>query len=399
MDFDGSIVVPSNQDLQNWTLALPARAGIYFLWGAEHEPILLATAGSLRATVRRKLAQSSPQATTRQTKLAEITKGVSWTQANSNFVAYRQFHQLAQAIYPANYRQMLGWPDTWWVKVCLSEPFGRLLATQKISVPGPDEYIGPVPNAKAAKNFINLASDRYGLCRNYEILQQTATTTKACAYAQMGKCCGACLGKISASQYQKLLAEVLKLAEPQGRLQQHHKLEKMMKESAANLQFEQAENNKKLIKRITELEDKGFQWAGNLRRFWYLIIAPGSDRHHLWPWRVNGGTIEPGEPTKLAEIEQKIAEIVDWARQASRQPPLERPEIQKWRESISLVSYFLFRSHSDQCLYYKLDNLPNPADLAEQISDKFRASKTNKAKLEGSNQANIDLKTPVDWQE
>ena len=371
MDFDGSIEVPTNQDLRSWTLALPERAGVYLLWGAEREPILLATAGSVRAAVRRKLAPSAPQTTTRQTKLAEITKGVSWTQANSNFVAYRQFHQLAQAIYPTSYRQMLGWPDSWWVKVCLSEPFGRLLATQKISVPGPDEYIGPLPNAKAAKNFINLAGDMYGLCRNYEILQQTARTTKACAYAQMGKCCGACLGKISASQYQKLLAEVLKLAEPQGRLQQQHNLEKMMKESAAHLQFEQAENNKKLIKRIAELEDKGFQWADNLCRFGYLIIAPGFDRHHLWPWRVNGGTIEPGEPIKLAEIEGKIAEIIDWAKQNSWQAPVSQSQIQPWREGISLVSYFLFRSHNDQCLYYKLDNLPNSAALAEQISNKF----------------------------
>lgn len=388
MDFDGSIEVPKDQDLQSWTLALPARAGVYLLWTEQHEAILLATAGSVRAAVRRKLSPTANDTTSRRTELVKITKGVSWTQANSNFVAYGQFHQLARKIYPSNYREMLAWPGAWWVKVCLSEPIGRLLATQKITSPGTDEYIGPVPNAKAAKMFIDLAGDMYGLCRNYEILQQIVTTkkTKTCAYAQMGKCSCVCLEKISVSDYRALLTEVLKLAEAQGRLEQRRQLEKSMKEAADKLQFEQAANTRTLIKRLTELEDKGFRWADNLRGFRYLIIAPGADRHHIQPWRVMGGTIEGGEPTELASIEGQISGIIDWAKQGVLKLPAGRSEVQQWRESVSLVSYFLFRSHSDQCLYYKLGNLPKPAELVEQIGGKFKRGKTSK------NEARIGLK-------
>ena len=388
MNFDGSLEVPTDQDLQHWTLALPARAGVYLLWGAEREPILLGTSGSVRAAVRRKLDPSAKDITNRRTELSQVTKGVSWTKSNSKFVAYRQFHQLAQAVYPGKYHGLLAWQDAWWVRICLSETFGRVLATQKISMPGPDEYIGPLPNAKTAKAFINLATDMHGLCRNYEILQQRATTKTAmvCAYAQMDKCCGVCLGKVSASQYRQLLAKVLGLAQPQNRLKQQRQLEEQMHAAAANLQFELAANDKKLVRRIAELEDKGFQWAGNLRRFQYLIISPGADRHHVWPWRVNCGTIEPGKPTKLAEVEQRIGEIIDWARQARCPSPVGRSEVSQWRERISLVSYFLFRSHSDQCLYYKLGNLPKLSELAEQICGRFKRGKTSK------NGANIVLK-------
>ena len=98
MDFDGSIEVPAGQDLQEWTLSLPARAGVYFLWGEGKEPILLATSGSVRAVVRRKLAGGSEQTAGRRAELDKITKGVSWTEANSNFVAYLQFHRLAREI-------------------------------------------------------------------------------------------------------------------------------------------------------------------------------------------------------------------------------------------------------------------------------------------------------------
>ena len=396
MDFDGSIEVPADQELQQWTLALPARAGVYLLWGAKREAILLATSGSVRASVRRKLARSESETLSRRTELAEITKGVSWTQADSSFVSYWQFHQLARATYPSSYGEMLGWSDAWWIRICLSEPFGQLLTVRKISPPGPDEYIGPFVSSKAAKYFVDLASDMYGLCRDYEILQQTTTekAAQACAYAQMGKCCGACLGRVSASEYRELLLEAVKLAEPEERLGQRRRLEEQMSRAAAKLDFESAAKNKKLIKRIGKLEEEDFGWAGSLRRFKYLIIAPGQDRHQVRPWRVNGGMIEPGEAVRLGEVERQIGDIVDWARRANYRPPANVSEIQQWRESIGLVSYFLFRSHSDKCLYYKLDHLPKAADLVEQISSKFGRSKARGAKGHAAIRQNMGLKSP-----
>ncbi len=378
MDFDGSIDVPANQELQQWTLELPARAGVYLLWGPNREAILLATSGSVRASVRRKLARSESETPSRRTELAEISKGVSWTQSDSNFVAYYQFHQLAKAIYPSSYSGMLGWSDAWWIRICLSESFGRLLTTRRISPPGPDEYIGPFANSKAAKYFVNLATDMYGLCRDYEVLQQRATkkAIQACAYAQMGKCCGACLGRVSPGEYRELLLEVSKLAEPKERLAQRRRLANQMSRAASKLDFESAAKNKKLIKRMGKLEEEGFRWAGNLRGFEYLIIAPGSDRQHIRPWRVKGGMVESGEAIGLDEVEKRIGEIVHWAKLAGYRAPVEPCEIQQWRESIGLVSYFLFRSHSDKCLYYKLDRLPEDTDLAEQISGKFGQTKT-----------------------
>ncbi len=149
-----------------------------------------------------------------------------------------------------------------------------------------------------------------------------------------------------------------------------------MSQAAGKLDFESAAKNKKLIKRLGKLEEKGFRWAGNLRRFEYLIIAPGVDRHHIRPWRVKGGTVESGEAIGLGEVEKRIGKIVDWAKRASYRSPVEPCEIQQWRESIGLVSYFLFRSHSDKCLYYKLDHLPKDTDLTEQISGKFGQSET-----------------------
>ncbi|MCK4850959.1 MAG: UvrB/UvrC motif-containing protein, partial [Phycisphaerae bacterium] len=391
-----SIEVPADQELQQWTLGLPARAGVYLLWGPKREAILLATSGSVRASVRRKLARSESETLSRRTKLAEITKGVSWTQADSSFVSYWQFHQLAKAIYPSSYGKMLGWSNAWWIRICLSEPFGRLLTGRKISPPDPDEYIGPFVNGKAAKYFVDLASDIYGLCRDYEILQQTATekAAQACAYAQMGKCCGACLGRVSASEYRGLLLEAVKLAEPKERLSQRRRLEEQMSRAAAKLDFESAAKNKKLIKRLGKLEEEDFGWAGSLRRFEYLIIAPGRDRHQVRPWRVNGGTVEPGEAVRLGEVERQIGEIVDWAKGAEYRPPASRSEIQQWRESIGLVSYFLFRSHSDKCLYYKLDHLAKEADLAEQINSKFSRNKAREAKDRTIIEQNITLKNP-----
>ena len=398
MDFDGSIEVPADQELQQWTLSLPARAGVYLLWGDKGKTILLATSGSVRASVRRKLAQSESETPSRRTELAEITKGVSWTRADSSFVSYWQFHQLARELYPNNYGKMLGWSNAWWIRICLSEPFGQLQSVHKISPPDPDEYIGPFVSSKAAKYFVDLASDLYGLCRNHEILHQRTAgkAAQACAYAQMGKCCGACLGQVSASEYRKLLLKSVKLAEPEARLGQQRRLEEQMSLAAAELDFELAAKNKKLIKRLGKLEDDDFGWVGSLRRFQYLIIAPGKDRYHVQPWRVNGGTIEPSKTIGLEDIGKLTGAIIDWAKQADYRPPANASEIQQWRESIGLVSYFLFRSHNDKCLYYKLDHMPKEVDMAEQITSKFDRSKARGTKGRAVIRQKMDLKNLPD---
>ncbi len=380
MDFDASIEVPTDQELQQWTLELPAKAGVYLLWGTKHEPILLATTGAIRSAVRRKLAQDPDQSSSRRAKLAEITKGGSWTKANSSFVAYVQFHELARKIYPQSYRKMLGFSDAWWVKVRLSERFGRLLATRKLDVSEEDQYIGPMTNAKAAKSFIDLATDMYGLCRDYEVLQQMAGNkgTKACTYAQMGKCCGVCQGKISASEYRQRLLDVVSLAGSEGRLRQREQLEEQMNQAAQRLEFERAANNKKLLKRLAGLESDDYYWTGRLSDFEFLIIAPGIAPGEIWPWKLKADSIEAGKAVKLTEVQEKVEQIVNWANQDSGQVPTSRADIQRWREKIALMSYLLFRSHNDRCLYYKLDNVPQGDDLAKQITEKFSKSKASK---------------------
>ena len=379
MDFDGSIEVPGDEELQAWTLKLPAKAGVYLLWGEANEPILLATTGGLRAAVRRKLQTDTDQTSQKRTQLDKITKGVSWKQANSQFAAYAQFHELARQIYPGKYRQMLGWKDSWWVKMCLSEKPGRILPSKKIDVPGLDEYIGPWPSSKAVKNFIDLATDMYGLCRNHDVLKQM-NRNKSCTYAQIGSCCGVCEGKTSVEEYRRMLEQAGELAEPEKRLKKQRQLQEQMNEAAAKLDFEAAENNKKLIKRLKGLENKESLWAGNLRRFAFLVVSPGADRKHIQPWRVNAGEIESGEEVKLAEIESQISNIVAWARQGQTHWPENKSEVQFRREKISMVSYFLFRRHSDQCLYYRLDRLPEQKKLIEQIKSKFAKEKTTPLK-------------------
>ena len=383
MDFDGSIEVPAGQELQLWTLTLPARPGVYLLWGQAHEPILLSTSGSVRAVVRRKLSPNPEDIAAKRADLAKITKGVSWTQADSNFVAYLQFHRLAREIYPQTYRETLGWHDPWWVRVNMSDPFGRLLTTRKLSWPGPDEFVGPWPNARSAGNFIDVATDLFSFCRNYELLQRSVACkggTVTCTYAQMDKCCGLCEGKISAQEYRGRLIKAARLTEPEFCRQLQADLEKQMQAAAADMNFEEAGKLKDLLARLKDLFRDDFRWADNLRRFAYLVIAPGKDRHQLRPWRVVGGTVQPGEPFALAELDQQLPEILNWAGQARDLRPEDANQLQQWCETVSLVSYFLFRSHSDKCLYYRLSNLPSIEEMVEQIEKRFTRPSRPKVK-------------------
>lgn len=400
MDFDASIEVPVGQELQNWTLALPARPGVYLLWGQAGEPVLLSTAGSVRAVVRRKLTAASDETAAKRADLAKITRGISWTQADSNFVAYVQFLSLAREIYPKSYKEMLGWQDSWWVKVSLSGPFGRLLTTRKLSWPGPDEFIGPWPNARAAGNFVDLATDLFGLCRNYELLQRSAAGkggAATCTYAQMDKCCGLCEGTITAQQYRERLTKAVEITGQEFARQLQADLQKRMRSAAAEMNFEEAAKAKDLLARLQDLTKDDFRWTDSLTRFAYLIIAPGKDWHRIRPWRVVGGTVQPGEPVALAEIGQQVSEVLSWAGQGQVLRPADANQLRQWRETISLVSYFLFRSHSDKCLYYKLRNLPSPEKMVEQIKKKFTRPPRQKTKPDDSTvQAQTLKKTSQD---
>ena len=388
MDFDSSIEVPSDEELGQWTLKVPAKAGVYLLWGEGGQGLLLATTGNLRAAVRRKLQPEADQVSTKKTQLDKITKGLSWRRANSNFAAFGQYHQLARELYPQKYRELLGWKEAWWVKICLSDKVGRISATKKISVPGLDEYVGPWANGRAAKYFIDLATDAYGLCRNYEVLKRM-NANSSCTYAQIGSCCGVCQGKITVEEYRRRLAEAAGLAEVENRRAKQEELKRQMNEAAAKLDFEAAESKKKLIGRIEKLNDKDAVWAGNLRRFVFLVIGPGSDRKHVQPLRISGASIDSGEEIELEQIESKIEGVAAWARQMEEHWPRNEAELQFWRERVSMVSYFLFRRHSDQCLYYKLGNLPSATKVAEQISRKFSKSKSSGPQAQRGNHGNI----------
>jgi len=135
-----------------------------------------------------------------------------------------------------------------YIYVDLSHPFPRPQLTRKALSSKEVKYFGPFPTG--AKEILNSLYELYPLVQQSSCLKGK----KACLFYQMGRCLAPCEGKITSTEYKKMLKEALALLYDKEKLVK--KLEQRMEEYSKKLQFEKAQEMLDRIKKIQGLEIK-----------------------------------------------------------------------------------------------------------------------------------------------
>ena len=130
------------------------------------------------------------------------------------------------------------------------EAFPRIYRTRQIRNDGA-RYFGPFPKLEAADDFLDFIKRNYRL-RQCRVLKKR---TSPCLYYHIGRCSAPCCGKITEEEYKKEMEEILLLLDGDT-ADSVARLQNVMKEAAAKLQFERAARIRDGIRAIHELREQ-----------------------------------------------------------------------------------------------------------------------------------------------
>jgi len=132
------------------------------------------------------------------------------------------------------------------------EPFPRLEVVRRFHKDGA-LYFGPYPSAHAVRETLKLLNRLFPLrqCKGARLVPRK----RPCLNYSLGRCLGACAGKVEARQYQRVVQEVILFLQGKTDLLQRQ-LRRQMTEAAEALEFERAALYRDRLAAVAETLEK-----------------------------------------------------------------------------------------------------------------------------------------------
>ena len=177
--------------------------------------------------------------------------------------------------------------------ICVSnDDFPKVFLTRRFTRDG-SRYFGPYSSVVHARNLVEFFHNVYPLrtC-NLKITSDVILRGKfrPCLKFHIRKCLGCCIGGISKEEYNQNIEEIVRLLKGGGReIIQHYKT--LMQESAANMEFEQAQIYKEKMLSLEQHYSKSVIMSsivGDVDVFSLIIDGPEAFGNFM---RIRGGAV------------------------------------------------------------------------------------------------------------
>ncbi|MBO5815812.1 MAG: excinuclease ABC subunit C [Bacteroidales bacterium] len=177
--------------------------------------------------------------------------------------------------------------------ICVSnDDFPKVFLTRRFTRDG-SRYFGPYSSVVHARNLVEFFHNVYPLrtC-NLKITSDAILRGKfrPCLKFHIRKCLGCCIGGISKEEYNQNIEEIVRLLKGGGReIIQHYKT--LMQESAANMEFEQAQIYKEKMLSLEQHYSKSVIMSsivGDVDVFSLIIDGPEAFGNFM---RIRGGAV------------------------------------------------------------------------------------------------------------
>ncbi len=357
--FDGSLGLTGRLGPDELA-AIPAKRGVFLLEAAEQRPILLATAASIRARMRFRLAGDA-EGGGKRLDLREIAVQLRWKLADSHFETDWRFLELARAVYPDSYPALLSFQPAWFVHVDPEDACPWFRRDREVLV-SPGRYFGPFRDKHSAQRYVEILQDGFDLCRHEQILRQ-APNAKPCVYAQLGRCAVACAGRISMDAYRSIVADAARYAAGE-RQQVRAALRAQMKHLAKEQKYEAAANSKARLSRLDELEKGQYRHVGPAELFQYILVQRGPRRGKAKVFLVARGVLRGGPVLDYPLAPKQLRATLSQMRALTGQ---KRRPGKAELEGIGLVTYYLFTAKERRGLAVRYEPDLTWEALAERI--------------------------------
>jgi excinuclease ABC subunit C len=303
----------------------PDKPGVYIMKDAAGSPIYVGKAKSLKHRVRSYFAGEKDIKTRfLLASMADIETIIT----NTEYEALLLENNLIKKWKP-RYNINLKDGKTYPVIRLTAEEFPRVFRTRRIVFDG-SEYFGPFPKPHQIDLYLKLIERHFRLCKNRGGSKPRAYP---CLNYHMGRCSGACVGKIRSGDYAKIVEGVRKLLSGKSE-ELLRELREGMKAASDALDFENAARNRDQIAAIEELSgDQRVMEFSEADRD-YVALAPSGDAYIAVVLQVRGGKLLGKEVFGIEEcaseeetlshfIARYYAEITMWPERVYSSGPMD----------------------------------------------------------------------------
>ncbi len=344
---------------------LPTGPTVLLFIDRDRRPVQLLTTQQTRRLATARLTTPPEQHPTKA-DLAAVVRGVRWRNVTGPFPARWRYYQLASALHPREYRQLVAFGPAWFLHQPADLPVPDITITNRIwESAGPT--LGPWPARTSAQQALDGLRDLFDLCRHPEQVRR-APAGQRCAYAEMGRCDAPCDGSTPINVYADRVASAWQFA--RGAVQPWiDNATERMRTAAADQQFELAGQIKQQLAFARTWQTN---WQSHIRpaeQLDYLLALPVTRRRsrQLFLFRrgelLEGPTIKPRKCTD---------ETLTWL---NSQPPPQLdtiPPIQR-REQTWLLAHLLFHREADRALIIPIHPETDENSLRSTIETRLAA--------------------------
>ena len=243
-----------NPELQNKLTSLPAKPGVYQFFNDKNKVIYVGKANNLRSRVKSYFHSKNPNAKTEAlvSKIYDFELVVTDSEVEA-LVLENNLIKENKPRYNVNLKDDKSFP---FIKVT-NEPYPRIFSTRRVVRDG-SKYFGPYTSVKSMKSALRMINQIFKIrsCK-YDINDESIAKKKfkVCLDYHIKKCDGPCEGLVSERDYNEMVDEVVKVI--RGRTDDLIKdLDKKMKSSSANMEFEKAAEIRDKIDQLKIISSK-----------------------------------------------------------------------------------------------------------------------------------------------
>jgi excinuclease ABC subunit C len=190
--------MPDHSALLAEVSRFPGSAGVYIMRDAAKTPIYIGKAVNLRNRVRSYF--SDAHETRAQIPfMLERLFSIDWIATNTESEALILESNLIRQHRPRYNIDLRDDKHFPYLKITVQEPFPRLLVVRRLKKDGA-RYFGPYTDAAAMRRIVSFAKRIFKLC-DCSLRLPLKKNMRPCINFSMGRCSGACAGKISQNEY------------------------------------------------------------------------------------------------------------------------------------------------------------------------------------------------------
>lgn len=294
-------------ELENKLKQLPEKSGVYMMKDADGKVIYVGKAKVLKNRVRQYF--TNIQKYSKVAAMVENIADLEYIICDNELEALILESNLIKQYRP--YYNILLKDDKHYpyVRIDLSEPYPRITIVRKVKNDGA-KYFGPYIAAHTIRDVLDSIYKIYPLrsCKN-DIPKMIRKKERHCLNLEMKRCIGPCTGKVSESEYGKMVEEVMAmLGSKQNRLKAT--LKDAMQQASTDQNYERAtvlRDKIRLIEQISSHQKAGFP---NLKDKDVFGIYCGEETAVVQAFLIRDGKLSYAEKYYLDNIGEAEGELL-----------------------------------------------------------------------------------------